>query len=455
MLSVSKRLLLFLSFFINLKSQSAAEAIHFLENEIGFGARSLSMGGAYTSLGNDPSGMYWNPAGLASIKSGVVYVETHSLDYNNSINYLNQVKENPLKVGRLNGFGITFPIPTIRGSLVLGMGFNRLIHYDQLVSFSGFSNTDNGLTFPINGNNVLFSNNVFREELIANTGSLNMWSFSFGIALAENLSGGLSLSRVVGDESYDFRFIQKDDKDNYNVYPSDFKTYNLDQKLITDIRSWNLTGGLKAIVSDNLQFGLSLSLPMTINIEEQHAASEKMIFDNDEEFNVNESGYYVYRIKTPMVIDFGLAFKINDFIISSGFKMKDWSKTKFDLKGIDDLSEDFEYFQSENIFLAKDYGLTMQVKIGAEYLLKISDTFGLNIRAGYNETPSPEKSTMQEEAIERISFGIGFPLSSNILINATLVNSNWDKISSDTYAPSEAIESVSAKKIFINTAYLF
>ena len=76
---------------------------------------------------------------------------------------------------------------------------------------------------------------------------------------------------------------------------------------------------------------------MTINIEEQHATSEKMIFDNDEEFNVNESGYYVYRIKTPMVIDFDLAFKINDFIISSGFKMKDWSKTKFDLKGIDDL----------------------------------------------------------------------------------------------------------------------
>ena len=147
--------------------------------------------------------------------------------------------------------------------------------------------------------------------------------------------------------------------------------------------------------------------------------------------------------------------KIKYFIISIGCKMKDWSKTKFDLKGIDDLSEDFEYFQSENIFLAKDYGLTMQVKIGAEYLLKISDTFGLNIRAGYNETPSPEKSTMQEEAIERISFGIGFPLSSNILINVTLVNSNWDKISSDTYAPSEAIESVSAKKIFINTAYLF
>ena len=28
----------------------------------------------------------------------------------------------------------------------------------------------------------------------------------------------------------------------------------------------------------------------------------------------------MYTDKTPMVIDFGLAFKINDFIISSGFK---------------------------------------------------------------------------------------------------------------------------------------
>ena len=52
----------------------------------------------------------------------------------------------------------------------------------------------------------------------------------------------------------------------------------------------------------------------------------------------------------------------------------------------------------------------MQVKIGAEYLLKISDTFGLNIRASCNETPSPEKSTMQEEAIDEFHLALDFRL---------------------------------------------
>ena len=58
----------YLILFISLiRSQTASEAIHLIENEIGYGARSLAMGGAYTAMGSDPSGMYWNPAGLADI----------------------------------------------------------------------------------------------------------------------------------------------------------------------------------------------------------------------------------------------------------------------------------------------------------------------------------------------------------------------------------------------------
>ena len=35
--------------------------------EIGAGARSLAMGGAYVSLANDVSALYWNPAGIVSV----------------------------------------------------------------------------------------------------------------------------------------------------------------------------------------------------------------------------------------------------------------------------------------------------------------------------------------------------------------------------------------------------
>ena len=52
--------------------QSAWDAIHITENEEGFGTRALAMGSAYTALANDYSGIYWNPAGLASLeKSGI------------------------------------------------------------------------------------------------------------------------------------------------------------------------------------------------------------------------------------------------------------------------------------------------------------------------------------------------------------------------------------------------
>ena len=59
--------------FLKLQSQSASEAIHIVENELGYGARSLAMAGAFAPLGDGPAGMYWNPAGLADIKNGSFY----------------------------------------------------------------------------------------------------------------------------------------------------------------------------------------------------------------------------------------------------------------------------------------------------------------------------------------------------------------------------------------------
>lgn len=44
----------------------AAESASFLN--IGVGARGLGMGGAYTALTDDASGLYWNPAGLAGLQ---------------------------------------------------------------------------------------------------------------------------------------------------------------------------------------------------------------------------------------------------------------------------------------------------------------------------------------------------------------------------------------------------
>lgn len=53
-------------------SKRGTTAASFLE--IGVGARALAMGGAYTALSDDPSGIYWNVAGIAKAqKSGLLF----------------------------------------------------------------------------------------------------------------------------------------------------------------------------------------------------------------------------------------------------------------------------------------------------------------------------------------------------------------------------------------------
>ena len=214
-----------------IKSQTASDAIRLIENEVGYGARSLALGGAYTAMGNDHSGMYWNPAGLANINNGSIYIETHNNNSLNRTTYLNQATSTPLRLSRINGLGIIIPIPTVRGSLVFGMGYNRIKHYDGLMKFSGFSSEDNGLKFPItvdgNQESHFFSQNVNRSETVSSIGTMDQLTFSFGIALSPNLSGGLSLSRVTSEEKYDFEFNQNDIQNKFTEFPKDFNNYDL------------------------------------------------------------------------------------------------------------------------------------------------------------------------------------------------------------------------------------
>ncbi len=63
--------------------QSAYDAIHITENEEGFGTRALAMGGAYTAVADDYSGIYWNPAGLGSITKTGIHAELSHLQFSN------------------------------------------------------------------------------------------------------------------------------------------------------------------------------------------------------------------------------------------------------------------------------------------------------------------------------------------------------------------------------------
>ena len=331
--------------FLGLRAQSASEAIHIIENEDGYGARSLAMAGAFAPLGDGPAGMYWNPAGLSDIKNGSFYFESYFLRYKNNTSYLEKVHVNPFNLSRFNGIGAIYPIATIRGSLVFGLGFNRIHHYDGLMSFSGYSNKNNGLEFPIDVDgqllNYAFDQGVRRYEKIMSNGSRDQITFSFGIALSPDLSAGLSISRMTGNETYDFEFLQQDIADNFQEFPSDFLNYELFQSLETKTKAMNIRAGVKYNLSP-FRFGFSIALPYNIIVEENHGTQERLIFDNSDYSDAIQLGYYDYKVFMPATIDFGIALVAeSNLTLSMAFRIQDWSQMQFNLK--DFASDSDEY----------------------------------------------------------------------------------------------------------------
>ena len=440
-----------------LRAQSASEAIHIVENEVGYGARSLAMGGAFTPLGDGPAGMYWNPAGLADIKNGSLYFESYFLRYRNNTSYLEKLHVNPFNLSRFNGIGAIYPIATVRGSFVIGLGFNRIHHYDDLMSFSGYSNVNNGLEFPINVDgqllNYRFDQGVQRYEKIMSNGARDQITFSFGVALSPDLAAGLSISRMSGDESYDFEFLQQDVADNFQEFPSDFMNYELFQSLSTKTKSMNIRAGLKYNFSP-FRFGFSVALPYNISVEENHGTQERLIFDNSDYSDAIQLGYYDYRILMPATIDFGAALVTeSNLTLSMAFRIQDWSKMQFNLKDFASDSDEYIILKNENESIVEDYKNVSQLRFGGEYLFPITSTFGCVVRFGLAYIPSPKTSGSEEKAVT--SVGLGVPIYNKFIFDMAYLYSYQKKESSDAYVPSYVDEEINKNQFLFNLSYLF
>lgn len=449
----------------NLNAQFAEDAAALLDNQYGFGAKSMAMGSAFTAVSDDYSAIYWNPAGLAQIKKMEFYAGLSHLSFENDATFLGNPFNSNESFTKLSSLGLVFPIPTYQGSLVFALGYQRIKDFDNTLQFSGYNTNSNDLFFSFEENNNLvdyyFDKDIQQEELVQQDGNLNNWSFAGAVDVSPNVSVGATLNFLTGNSSYLFDYLQTDINDSFpnaTVDPNfnrnmDYHSYALSQKILTDYSSFQIKLGALLRPSSFFKVGLNITLPSTINIVEQYNDNDVIVFDDGfEDALVGDPSEFEYDVSLPFQFGLGGAYTFDDLTVSLDLEYLDVSQVEFELPSDVSLSSDYSALLDENKRIKSKYDQKLKLKAGAEYFWRDQN---LMFRGGYMLDPSPLKDAPSDFDRQFLTAGLGLIVDKQFIIDLAFMHGTWKNFSSDIYTPDGTEEDITYQKIYLTTSFRF
>ncbi len=114
-------------------------------------ARALGMGNSFTSLSNDFAGVLFNPAGLGLMKKGEISGGMGLNTFYNSTTFYGSTTSADQTSVDFSQFGIAYPVPTFRGSLVFAIGYNQVKDFNGIMEFDGYNSGNTSMIQNITG----------------------------------------------------------------------------------------------------------------------------------------------------------------------------------------------------------------------------------------------------------------------------------------------------------------
>lgn len=378
-------------------AQNYSDALRPFVGLSGMGARALAMGGAYTAVSNDYSATFWNPAGLSQLNKSSFYASighlTHSADISYGSNSPSIFEDS---YSSLDGIGVTFKVPTRRGSLVWAIGRNTLYGFD---------------------NNLSTSIGTSGEEIsVLENGAIHAWTGAMGIEISPRTSFGISLNLLIGDRKFD---LQKRGT-----------TGDLAFTIKNEYTGFSLIfGGLYR--GDKANFGLSITMPTYYKVDDIGIGSLEDVPANE------------YKLNIPFKANVGLSTNLGAVLIAADLHFIDYSQIDFSSNIVDtngviidgEINRDILLNLSSNI----GYG------VGLEYLLPFTNA---KIRFGLSNTPSAFKNDDGDDRLA-LSTGIGMLLDKQIKLDLTYIRTSWERrLSSSFFTQSIKEDAVDGRLLF-------
>lgn len=454
-------------------AQNASDALRLSDIGLGSGARALGMGNAYQSLSDDYSAASFNPAGFGLLKRMEFAGGLNFSKFNNNTTFFGNTTDYSNSATNLNQFSFAFPFPTIRGSLVFAVGYNRDKDFNGAVNFNGFNNgptsmiralegfgdvsynlylTDSAGYTPINGR-------LNQDGTILSSGSIGRWSFSGAVEVARNVFVGATLNIVTGTYNRTRDYYETDTKNvygnNFLTDPLDLSTADFQEFYLNDVLNWDISGwdakvGFIYQLSPLARIGASVKFPTSYSIKEDYTVNGTSTFAaRTVSLDPPMESKAEYDISSPYQLAGGASVNLKGLIVSGDVTYIDFTQMEFKSGG--DLGA--STVSANNKDIKELFRGVLNYNVGAEYTIP---DVNLRLRGGFILNPSPYKDDPSERDRKYLTGGIGFLADEAFAFDLGYAYGWWKDIG-DNYGTniSRTFQDIRNHNLILSVSYRF
>ena len=417
------------------------------------GARSLGLGTAYTGIANDFSAVYWNPAGLGQMRLNEFSIGLSNLSYGNTSTYYGAEQHTSNSSTTLNSAGLVYVAPTVKGSLVVALGYGRQTDFTTGLSFKGFNPQSSiiqswaadGAPYPpdvtlaerlalatadtISGRFISpINDSLTQSGKVLEGGGLNYYSAAASIEAVKNVFLGLTLNFISGSYSFTRNYYEDDLKNIYDAsrYPYDVSSISLSDNLETSLSGFTMKFGFLYTPTPQSKIGLTIKSPSWVTARETFTSVATSDFDNGDHF-IFPTGEFApstneYDVRTPYAFSGGFSFNENIVTLATDLEYTDWTQMEFSSSGA--YSSTFDnYLNDLNQQIKETMQSTLNARIGLEVAVPNTD---MSLRGGFAYLPSPYQFDSSPNAQKYVTAGIGFNFDNSIALDLGYAHGFWE-----------------------------
>lgn len=404
------------------------------ERGVLYDAWAMSMGNAYSTLGNSYTATLFNPATLATAEKITLTTSVGLNLYRNTTTYIGNELSSLKTQTNLSQFGLVYPIKSDSSgrTFALSFGYNQSKDFNRIIEFEGFNSNgsfvndlaQNGKNIarnmllsypyydPISGeyfeDRTILNNNLQQKGSLINDGGINNWSAGASYEFASNVFFGASVNYAIGTLQSNREFRESDVNDVYTsairTVPDSALTAGFESFYLNDVVDWTYNGwdgrfGVLYKFFNFIRIGGSVKLPTTYVIIEDHYFSGQSNFSTgytktlDAPVVTSE-----YKITSPF--EFTAAASVNLFFVTAAAEVSYTDFTQMRFSG----DIDPTVTAAINKQILEKYTQVFNVRAGGEFRLPFT---GLSARAGLMYNPSPLADTPMEYDRKILNAGLG------------------------------------------------